>query len=174
MLDGVADVLDGLRWELPCITQTTQVACTATMTSSSQVFGGTPGTTYLVTLRVRGVVEQNQYTGGSQNGYLYTGGSPDNAGWNVHSLTVSSPAQTYYFNAGTTGVLYCHALDYQVTLPIDGGTLIVATANAMDGQQVRNIDQNEQPIVIPNVPPAPASYDGQFIQTDVMGVATAN
>jgi len=65
--------------------------------------GGVPGTIYDVTLRIRGIVEANVYTGGtsSMNGFYIGGAVGGNEGgsqYSQYSLQVSSPATTYHLN----------------------------------------------------------------------------
>jgi hypothetical protein len=44
------------------------------------------------------------------------------------------------------------------------------SADTVDGIEITNLDANGNPIVVPGIPPAPAAYDGQFIQMDVINV----
>jgi hypothetical protein len=125
--------LSGLRWELPCMTQTTPELCTTLdQLSDNTTLAGATGTTYDVTLRIRGVIEPKTYAGG-------TAGD----GWNRDGTPASDTANIY-------------ALTLQ--------------ADSLDALQIRNIDENGAPIVVPDVPPAPDAYDGQFVQMDVLSV----
>ncbi|HEY0253423.1 MAG TPA: hypothetical protein VGC41_17940, partial [Kofleriaceae bacterium] len=63
------------------------------------------------------------------------------------------------------------ALDYQHVVPIDGGATVTLTADPQDGAEVQNIDTSGTPIVVPDIAPAPAAYDGQFVQMDVISIA---
>jgi hypothetical protein len=36
--------------------------------------------------------------------------------------------------------------------------------------EIKNLDAQGTPAVVPGVPPAPAAFDGQFIQMDVVSV----
>src|SRR5687767_9624965 len=103
---GFTTALDGKRIEIPCGAHTLP-GCAATQTADTLTFEGAVGTTYDVKLRVRAVAEQNGYIGGVKEGYFYRNGGPDNAGWNVYSITVSGPGGVYYLNAGAAGILYC-------------------------------------------------------------------
>lgn len=173
-LAEVAAALDGKRLELPCTGPgPVPEGCAAGSTTTQKTVGGVAGVTYLVTVRVRGVVEQNSYLGGTADGYFYVGGAEDNPGWNVYRLDVSAPAQHYFFNAGSSGILHCFAVDYQRVISIEGGADLTLLADAMDGVQVRNIDSGGTPIVVPNIPPDPQPFDGQFLQFDVVHVAEA-
>lgn len=162
--------LQGARIELPCKGVISSVACSADQTTDVFAFEGQPGVTYSVTLRFRGVVEQTTYAGGVQDGYFYTGGTVGVAGWNTFSIKVASPAQTYWLNAGAAGTLHCFLIDYTRTIKITGGANITLNGDALDGQQVRNFDGTNKPIVVPEIPPAPAAYDGQFVYIDVISI----
>lgn len=48
-------------------------------------------------------------------------------------------------------------------------TLTASTADG-DTLQIKNIDANNEPIVVPDVSPYPSACDGQFIQMDVVKV----
>lgn len=161
--------LHGKRIEIPCGAHSPPGCAAASMTDTV-VFEAPAGVVYDVRLRFRGVVEQNAYTGGNPDGMFYVGGVADNAGWNRYSISVTSPAQTYHLNHGSTNILHCFAIDYEQTIPIAGGATVTVYGDAMDGQQVLNVDEGGTPIVIPGVVPAPQAYDGQFIQIDVVSM----
>src|SRR3954471_11721432 len=64
-----------------------------------RTFGGKPGVMYQVTLRVRGVVEPKNFTGGEvQFEHFQSGGEPVKNDYNFYSLAVSNPAATYTVN----------------------------------------------------------------------------
>lgn len=163
--------LDGARSELPCGIYTAPYACDAAQATSTVVLGGPTDAHYSVTLRVRGVVEKNGYVSGSNQGAVYVGGVPDNNGWNVHRIDVSSPAQHFFLNPGGAGTLHCFAIDYTTTIEMDGGATITLRSDGMDGQQVANVDDSGIPIVVPSIPPAPAAYEGQFYQLNVVSAS---
>jgi hypothetical protein len=162
--------LDPLRLESPCAGTT--VACnTTTCTSASPapehaVFHGTPGVTYVATLRIRGVVEEKSYSGGTQTGHWNEGGSPGAGLWNIYALQVED--DVFYLNAGTGGQLQCVGLDYEATVLVEGGTTLVLSSDDPDDCQVRNRDWLGTPLVVPDIPPAPDSFDGQFVQIDLV------
>lgn len=162
--------LDTLRLESPCAGTT--LACNTTTCSSASVspeiamFQGTPGVTYAATLRVRGVVEEKSYSGGTQTGHWYEGGSPGLGLWNVYALQIDGT--TYHLNAGTGGVLQCVGLDYEVTVLVEGGAELELSVDDPDDCQVRNRTLLNEPIVVPDIPPAPDAFDGQFIQIDLV------
>jgi hypothetical protein len=140
--------------------------------------GGDSGTVYNVTLRVRGLSEPNMYMGGmlDPNNRFYTGGTAttaDGGGYTSYMMTVVDPAQHYFFNYNPS-VSHLHfLLDYMVTVKIRGGTTVTFDVDGdgshPDGVQVDNSDH----LVVPDVPPAPNWYDGQFIQLDVVSADPA-
>lgn len=133
-----------------------------------RTFGGTPGVIYDVTIRVRGVVEPKNFTGGTiEHAHFQIGGTPDVDHYNFYSLKVSDPAQDYTVNRHQTKVgHFLFAIDYTVTIPIRGGATV--TMGEYDDNDISIA--NHQKIVVPEIPPAPAPFDGQFFQIDVVAV----
>jgi hypothetical protein len=130
-------------------------------------FGGEPGRRYQVTLRFRGVVEPMMYKGGQSVGeYFYVGGEKDNATYNIYEIRVSSPANHYFLNRQDKVGHRIFAIDYTQTLEVDGGAEIVFHGNGQNGRMITNFKK----IVIPEIPPAPEPFNGQFIQIDVLEV----
>jgi hypothetical protein len=172
---GVAAGLNGLRWEIPCGTVSGGVACpTVDPAPVSATLGGAAGAAYDVTLRFRGVVEQKTYLGGASDGGLWqVGGTPATDTYNIYQLTVSAPQQVFYLNRGTSSITRTWLLDYQETVRMNTGAIVTLTAQAIDAQEIRNLDDQSVPLVVPDIPPAPQAFDGQFIQMDVLTVATA-
>jgi hypothetical protein len=178
--DDLADVaasLQGLRWEMPCKAGHQGPFCSAAVQKPivTATLAGDPARQYVVTLRFRGVVEWEPYAGGRAEGSWYVGGRPDNGINNVYQLGISAPAQVFYLNApsgdGNLGRVW--SIDYQKTIRVQGGAKVTLTADAQDGNLVSNLDDKGTPLVIPAVPPAPAPFDGQFIQLDVVSVVPA-
>ncbi|HEY2902962.1 MAG TPA: calcium-binding EGF-like domain-containing protein [Polyangia bacterium] len=171
----VAAGLSGLRWELPCGADLGGHVCAATTAVSMTALKGDVGKTYNVTLRFRGVVEQRTYTGGTTDGYWVAGALAPTSGdaFNIYQLGISSPAQTFYLNAGASSIYRCFAIDYQETIAMAAGAIVTLTADAVDGHEIENLDMTTDPanpIIVPGVQPAPAAYNGQFIQMDVLSV----
>jgi len=165
--------LDSLRWELPCTLPKFPLCPVAeNVDSDSTTMLGEPGVTYDVELRFRGVIEQKNYDGGVQDGYFVVGGEPDFTGYNVNRLEISDPPSTYYLNGGISGIQRCWELDITRTIPIRAGATVTLTGDATDKKQVGNTDGTlpPHPIIPPDVPPAPESFSGQFIQMDVISV----
>lgn len=166
----VAGSLDGLLWLLPCTPGATGTSCgTVATTTASTTMGGAPGVTYDVTVRLRGVVEQKTYPGGCASGSWSVNGGINGDPYNIYRLQVSSPAQTFYINAGTSYITSTFALDYQQTFRVDAGATVTLFADAVDGAEIRNLDATGTPISIPGVAVA-QPYDGQFVQLDVLSV----
>jgi len=193
-LTDVAKALDGVRVDDACAgTADTSVGavCTHVMLTSSGgskyaktvTIAGVTGTTYDVTLRIRGIVEPTKITGGmvvettppSTIQYMgktwrktpYTiGGAasasttdPDYTQWHIG---VASPKGDYYLNDYQQTGHYIFKLDYQVTIQMAANTTVT-----LDG-----IDRNERQIVnfekytIDGI--AGSVNYGQFIQINVV------
>ena len=176
----VVGSLQGLRWSIPCTSAQAPQACYASNPAPQlSTVQGTAGVTYAVTLRFRGVVEQETYSGKTDGGVAATGtnasffvegATPMNTGYNVYSLTISAPAQTAHLNSGTADITHCWPIDYTVTLPMQSGASITLAADTVNGSEIDNLDANGNPIIVPEISPAPAAYNGQFIQMDVTNV----
>jgi len=130
--------------------------------------GGHAYCTYDLTLRVRGVVEPKNFTGGTvQFEHFQTGGTPVKNDYNFYSLHVSAPEASYTFNRNEQKVgHYVFPIDYQVTIPVHGGATL--TMGAYDSNDVAIA--NHEHVVMPGVQPAPQPFDGQFFQLDVVSV----
>ena len=170
---GIASQLQGFRIELPCDAMTTETGvCTTTATVDKQThplaLGGDPGTTYDVELRVRGVVEWMTYSGcaTSAQAPFCIGGSKLDATFNIYSLTVPDPKQTYYFNRGATIEHAVYTVDYTVTIPMKGKAALTFSVDGQNLKEMANITN----LVVLEIPPAPAAYAGQFLQFDVVSV----
>jgi hypothetical protein len=135
-------------------------------------FRGHPWCTYDLTLRVRGVVEPKNFIGGTvQFEHFQTGGTPVKNDYNFYSLHVSAPEATYTFNRHEKAVgHYTFPIDYQVTIPVRGQATL--TMGAYDSNDVAIA--NHEHFVVSGVPPAPAPFDGQFFQLDVVSVKSAS
>jgi hypothetical protein len=171
---NVAGTLDGLRWEMPCTGDDpgdpVNVCQTVKPADQTATLGGSPSVTYEVTLRFRGVVEEKGYVDGTKQDHWQIGGTPVSGPFNVYELDVSEPAQSYYVNSGVSGIMNSFPLDYQATIEVKGGAKVTLSADPIDTGEIKNHDEVGAPIVIPDVPPAPKSFDGQFVQMDVVSV----
>lgn len=174
--------LDGFRFEFPCKEPmpenpkegadglsglvTGDPKTTDNFTVRKQ-FGGQPGKRYKVTLRFRGVVEPMMYKDGEQVGeYFYIGGEKNNATYNVYQIRVSSPKAHFFLNRQDKVGHRIFTIDYTQTIEIDGGAEVVFFGDGQNGRMITNYKK----LVVPEIPPAPAPYNGQFIQVDVLDV----
>jgi hypothetical protein len=182
--DDVAKDLRGLRVELACKdTGSTPALCTCDPTSSKMAtLGGSAATTYALTLRVRGIVEITTfdggatYTGASPGGtapFVNLGGSNSSSAYNAFSLTVAPSGQTFYLNAGDRhSTLYCDPVDYTLQLSTPGMASFTLLADSKDSAAEKNIDNGGTPIRSPGgVEPSQGTFDGQFLQLDVVSVS---
>ncbi|MBM4779936.1 MAG: hypothetical protein GQE15_19700 [Archangiaceae bacterium] len=177
----IAASLDGLRWELPCLTLDPDfpdfICMTGPDVTQSRKLLGVPGRLYDVRVRVRGVVETRGYVGGMTVAPFVVRGAEANPStsdpWNVYRLEVSFPPAHWYLNAGASGEYVCHAVDTTFTVQVRAGATVVLFASSVDGRrsQIRNRDDGGVPLVAPEVAPAPAAFDGQFLQLDVLSVS---
>ena len=172
--EDIATDLVGLRVELPCNSDPVVYSCTTVAESEAEgTLTGSADSSYDITLRFRGVVEQKSYFDEeAADGYWREGGTPEIDTFNLYSLEVSSPTQTYYINGGTSEIRNCWGIDYTQTVAINAeATVTLRATDGGDEMQILNIDDEGEPIVVPDIPPAPDAFDGQFVQTDVVSVS---
>ncbi|HVZ71229.1 MAG TPA: LamG domain-containing protein [Polyangia bacterium] len=172
---AVAGSLSGLLWKLPCTTDSTGPACpTTASTTQMATLAGTAGTTYDVTLHFRGIVEQKTYAGGCApgGGMWLSGGADDGDTFNVYRLSISSPPQTYFLNAGASSINHLFPIDFQQTVRIDAGATVTLFADAKDGLEIINVGSDMTTPITVTGASVQQPYDGQFIQMDVVGLQT--
>jgi hypothetical protein len=183
--------LDGVRWELACgaTVEDGRVCEYATDCAAGSprvnfdktvVFGGEPGKVYNVTLRWRGVVEPRKYLGGQSDGtHFRIGGTPDPDSstnlYGIYSVEVSAPPMIYYLNDDTQTGHYVFPIDHTKTIEIEAGASVhlLGTDQVPPCYAARNCDPALPvctPFIIEGIAPAPAAFDGQFIQMDVISV----
>jgi hypothetical protein len=151
-------------------------------------FGGTAGTVYQVTIRVRGIVEPKHYTGGTKDAAdegFYTGGAPSTSGnYNVYLLKTSGmQGQSYFLNAlNQQEAHFSYAIDYTVTIPIEGGADMWFLSDDSNCSAIKNCDTSSvdkpgnQPGCMPitlagfNEAGITQPYNGQFIVIHVVDV----
>lgn len=168
-----ASPLNGLRWELPCAAPYSDgIGCfcpNETLVTANM--DGSPYAIYDISLRFRGVVETKEYTGGTNDGAFWqVGGSFPATDFNVYSLEISAPPQIFYLNRGQDYGTRCYAIDYTKTIQIKGGATVALRSRAFNNLEVKNHDENKNPILVPGVPPYPNPYNGQFIQINVVSI----
>jgi hypothetical protein len=133
-------------------------------------FGGVKGKHYQVTLRFRGVVEPMMYKDGKMDGDLfYIGGEPNNDTYNIYKITVSSPPAHYFLNRQDKVGHRIFKIDYTKTIDIDGEATVTFFGDGQNGRLISNFEK----LVVPEVPPAPKPFNGQFVQVDVVDVVEA-
>ncbi|PLX39774.1 MAG: hypothetical protein C0608_11395 [Deltaproteobacteria bacterium] len=179
-----------LRVELPCDEDSGFPNDCVTYTDNVEdvlTVNGEEGKTYNVTVRLRGIVEQKEYyslfTKSARAKYdvptddfmwLDDGEKSSKDTWNIFSIEVSSPPAIYYLNNGSSWIEHCWKFDYEKTLLADAGATITlyADSGGPDGDYPRIILNQEsiggEPLVIPDIPPAPEAFDGQFVQMDIV------
>ena len=172
---AVAGSLSGLLWQLPCSGAVSGAVCSTTASAApTAMLAGTTGTTYDVTLHFRGVVEQKTYAGGcapSTNTMWLSGGADNGDGYNVYRLSISSPPQTYFLNAGSSGIQHTFAIDFQQTVRIDAGATVTLFDDPKDGQEIMNVGADgTTPLTIAGTT-VTQPYNGQFIEMDVVSLA---
>jgi hypothetical protein len=179
----VAKSLEGMRYEIPCTDNPAGAFCNGGSpppAAKTVTLTGTTGKSYVIGIRVRGVVEQNSYGGmtagaaqGTNAAFFVFGGAATNANWNTYSLAVSSPAKNAFLNSGATGHSYVDGIDYTARLTANAGATITLSSTSIDNLIAKNLAQAGTPIVIPGITPAPAAFNGQFVQVDVETVVLA-
>lgn len=182
-LKSIAAAIDGYRYEFPCkdpmpenpkpgadgvSARATDDPATNDKFTDVKKFGGQPGKRYKVTIRVRGVVEPMMYKDGQMDGDLfYIGGTPNNATYNIYELSISAPESHYFFNRQDKVGHRIFTIDYTKTIEIEGGATLTFHGDGQNGRMITNFLK----LVVPEVPPAPQPYNGQFIQLNVTDVA---
>ena len=163
--------IDGFRIESPCGPQIFfPGACEADPVTASLTLTGPSDVIYDVTMRIQGVVEPKNISGGSADGLFHTGGTASGSGWQLIRLDVSSPQEHYFLNSSPEGDFYCLELDTTQTLSIAGNATLELVMDPQDAGQLENLDGNRNPIVPQGVPPDPDPFDGQFVHFTVLGV----
>jgi hypothetical protein len=181
-LKTVAAALDGYRFEFPCKNAMPDkpapgMDCESGLVkgdpkktdnfTAEKKFGGVKGKRYKVTLRFRGVVEPMMYKNGKMDGeYFYVGGEPNNGTYNIYKITISSPASHYFLNRQDKVGHRIFTIDYTKTIEIDGGATVTFLGDGQNGRLISNFAK----LVVPDVPPAPKPFNGQFVQVNVVSV----
>lgn len=192
-MSDIAKVLDGMRVDDGCVGTTTDTSvgavCGHAMLTGAGFKGtkqaaiaGAVGTTYDVTLRVRGVVEPTAITGGMRpdtstfqyrsmdwRKVPYTiGGAvsqtttdPDYTQWHI---AVASPKGDYYLNDYQKTGHYIFKLDYQITIQVAASSMVTLDGTDRNERQIVNYEK----YVIDGV--APSINYGQFVQINVVSV----
>jgi hypothetical protein len=153
-------------------------------------FGGDAGTTYDVTLRIRGLVEPRRYTGGmlqdpETSGWFYVGGEPDNQTANsghlygILKIDVSDPPQHYFFNRDSQGYSDDQTANHELYVLNELGTIRVrggATVGVVnDDAEGSGMIRNHRNLSVEGVPGecVEQPWDGQFFYIEVESVSVA-
>ncbi len=184
-LKPFAAALDGYRFEFPCKEAMPENPkpgqdCASALVkgdpkktdnfTAEKKFGGVKGKRYKVTLRFRGVVEPMMYKNGKMDGdYFYVGGEPNNGTYNIYKITVSSPSSHYFLNRQDKVGHRIFKIDYTKTIEIDGEATVTFFGDGQNGRLISNFEK----LVVPDVPPAPKPFNGQFVQVNVVDVVEA-
>jgi len=141
--------------------------------------GGTPGTTYQVKIRIRGIVEPTTITGGTVGTprQFVTGGTakPDmgNSGdgaYNQWRLQTTVPSNSYYLNAYPNTGHNIYAIDYTQTIMIGGGSTVKLDVHDANAHLITNTSGSTGgPVAVPmGVTGLAGNNVGQFVQIDVV------
>jgi hypothetical protein len=188
---SIAGQLSGLVWTMPCILTNAPCLpsglpggdyndhCTCCDPTDQKVtLQGSPGTTYQVTLKIRGCVELRDYQDAVGNPnlipntnkycvanignaqYPYPGQQHPTA--NVYTLEISDPPAVYYLNNLDTRVQdFIYRMDkdgtsgngYQITVPIKAGADVYLKARSIENMEYR-ANWLAWQAVVPNDDPA--------------------
>jgi hypothetical protein len=137
-------------------------------------FGGETGTTYDVTLRIRGLFEPTTISGGqtpmAPNPYFKVGGTVAARDWSHWHIEVSSPAQTYWLNHDPSTQHIIYKEDFEATIPIAAGATVVVRVIDGNDRQMDNAEMGlaDRRQLIEGV--TTDVLDGQMLRLDVVAV----
>jgi hypothetical protein len=188
----IAQALDGMRVDDGCagtVDTSVGAVCGHAMLTASNGFkgmkeatlAGTAGTTYDVTLRIRGVVEPTAITGGmrADTGTFqyrsmdwrkvpYTVGGAvaqtTDADYTQWHIAVATPKGDFYLNDYQKTGHYIFRLDYQITIQVAANSTLTLDGTDRNERQIVNYEKYE----IDGIPGS-VNY-GQFIQINVVSV----
>jgi hypothetical protein len=174
----VAKALSGLRIDDTCASNPgSSTTCNHVMNPyhafKSAAIGGTAGTTYNVTVKIRGAVEPTIINGGSKPDAAHpqftVGGTPGDPTYQPWFLAVSNPNATYYLNNFGFTNHTIHGIDWQETIPMVAGAMVTLDVRDGNDHEISNTQASGGPIVIAGVPGSMNA--GQFVQIDVVSVS---
>lgn len=128
-----------------------------------------PNLLYLLRCRVRIVAPYKTIVGGIYRApFVREGGTPAADDNEVVSLVVSSPAKTFYLNAGKSAdIAYNRFFDYWFDFSVSDGATLTLTIDNIDSQQYQGDASDALLTVTPLTP-----FDGIFAQVDFDGAQT--
>jgi hypothetical protein len=138
-------------------------------------FGGAPGQSYDVTLRVRGIWEPTFIKGGTRPlgklpftvGGTVATGSGDPINYQQYFITVSEPKQTYWLNDYQYVAHDIHKEDYEATITVGAGASVTVSMNDGNDHQIANWTADFFQGLVP-YDKAPST--GQLLRLDVVSV----
>jgi Mg-chelatase subunit ChlD len=169
--------LIGASWQLPCLNNNFYCSTPMDVTSIGQI-GGSYEDSYVVTFRIRGVIELNNFnnTGTLIQQYVKKNiTSYGSSGYNAYLLTVEglNGLETYGLNNGVQSDPNVVSVDYLLSLTVKGNSQFILYATSVDGAQQKNPPQSQGGLpytVSDNNPDFPIvvnqPYNGQFLQID--------
>lgn len=174
--DPVSAQLNGLIWAMPC---PPNGHCVDPADQVTTVVGPI-GTTWRVTIRIRGIVELRTYSPGTiiagTDGRcildgVYNAGSPEN----IYRLIISAPAQDYQLNRNHVTPIESNdhkSVDYTFAFNVNAGATVTIKAQSVDGLEYPNLSPTRVVVVGPTDPPILVAqpFSGQFLQMDCISV----
>ena len=138
-------------------------------------FGGKAGVVYDVKLRIRGLFEPTTIQGGEtplpDHPYYQVGGTVRARDWSAWHIEVAEPKQTYWLNHYPKVSHTIYKEDFEVTIPVAGGSAVVVRVIDGNDRQMDNAEEGRPdrrqllPGVVDKVLP------GQMLRLDVVSVA---
>ena len=168
----VAVELHGMRLEVPCKGQSRGRRCLVSRrerTVTSTLLGNL-AEVYEVELRVRGVIEQQRYVGGTLQGDTYLGGEPRSKQASLYRLEISEPEATIFLNLGDPRTERVVPVDFTVKVLMNGAAKVNLTVDTRDWRHLANRGSGGKAVIVEDVPPAPEPFNGQFLQLDVVSI----
>lgn len=152
-----------LRVDVPCGAGTDDGQCEATNASEEVMLEGEPGQRFRVTLWIRGVVEEKPYSCARRDGNWCTkGDGQDGDNRSDTELAIGKPPLAVRLNHGQGDA--CVLVDMQHDVVIESGALVSLQIDPRDDEQ----RPNDAAIVVPGLDPAPAAFNGQFLQVEAI------
>jgi hypothetical protein len=174
---NVATTLKAFRVQNPCTGGGLNgyCNCSSNVQTKEITLEGTAGKTYLLQVRMRGVVEQKGFTSSPTSGgatgtnaaFFIQSGNPRNDDWTQLQLDVTSPVGRFYLNSGESGHNYSDVFDYIAPIRALAGTKLVLRLDPFDGFQSPAENNQNQNITAPGL----AFYNGELVQLDIVSVS---
>jgi len=174
--------LETARVELPCLDVPecggTNICALTPSDGASTTLVGDPAVLYDVQLRFRGVIETKTYKHGRQDGFFHTEGESDPSNESEYRISISDPEQIIFLNSASQPQNFSEAIDYERTVTMRGNAeLELAGDRGIEvcGRDNGEVDADPSTrIVIPDIPPSPDPFDGQFLQIDLVSITESS